>query len=75
MLDRDQLAAASAEEAARALRSERQAGLREAARKARQRALRGNTTRAAALRTKYLPLTPQPEEHDPDMPDSGQPSF
>ncbi len=64
MLDREQLEAASVAERERALRSEQQAVLREAARVAREAALAGDASRAAALRLKLLPLLPEKPELD-----------
>jgi hypothetical protein len=70
MLDREQLAAASVEERSRALRSERQAALRQTARRAREQVLRGDSAAARALRTDFLPLLPvEPDACDDDPPD------
>lgn len=58
-LDPEQLAAASLEERTRALRSARQAVLREAARVAREAALTGDDEAVAARRAQLVALLPQ----------------
>lgn len=69
MLDREQLALASEEERERALRSERQAVLREKARIARERALWGNRAAYLAARARVLPLVNDAGDLDDDPPE------
>lgn len=64
MLDREQLALASEAERTRALRSERQAVLRERARVAREAALKGSASAVREARAAVLPLVPQMPEPD-----------
>ena len=69
MLDREQLALASLEERERALRSEWQAVLRERARIAREKALKGSQTAYNAARLRVLPLVRDVVDLDEDPPE------